>query len=283
MSAFDGVIGQDVAVAALQADLARTGGAGSTLIFGPEGTGRFLLAERAAQAIVGKGGARDLHMLQPEDGIDGVRAARAALSRKPSAAPRQVLLIRDADRLTTDALNALLKTLEEPPADAGIFMVAQGPEFLPETVVSRCRVVRARPLTDADCGRVLETLGLPPEAGVDAEGAPGRALFQHEARVGDAAAKLLGCLVARAEERLADIERILRKRSGEDRAVHRRRCREILRVAATRLRRDLPDSESGLRPVIEALRSLERNANASIVFTGLALLPWRKKRAARTP
>jgi len=272
MSAFDGVIGQDVAVAALQADLARTGGAGSTLIFGPEGTGRFLLAERAAQAIVGKGGARDLHMLQPEDGIDGVRAARAALSRKPSAAPRQVLLIRDADRLTTDALNALLKTLEEPPADAGIFMVAQGPEFLPETVVSRCRVVRARPLT-----------GLPPEAGVDAEGAPGRALFQHEARVGDAAAKLLGCLVARAEERLADIERILRKRSGEDRAVHRRRCREILRVAATRLRRDLPDSESGLRPVIEALRSLERNANASIVFTGLALLPWRKKRAARTP
>ena len=108
MSAFDRVLGQDAAVSALRTQLAHTGGAGATLIVGPEGVGRFLLAQCAADTIVGPAGARDLHVLLPEDGIDGVRGARAALSRRPSAAPRQVLLIRDADRLTTDALRGRL-------------------------------------------------------------------------------------------------------------------------------------------------------------------------------
>ena len=50
---FEAVVGQEAAVAALRAILARTGGQGTTLIHGPEGVGRFLLAQCAATAILG--------------------------------------------------------------------------------------------------------------------------------------------------------------------------------------------------------------------------------------
>jgi DNA polymerase III gamma/tau subunit len=162
-AAFAAVRGQEHAVAALAGRLARTGGSGSTLIVGPEGVGRHLLAMCAAKAILGTEGAAlvdagrhpDLVSLTPDAGIDGVREAIIALQRRPAMAPRQVLVLRDADRMSNEAHNALLKTLEEPPAGAAVFVVAEDPSRLPETVVSRCAVVRARALTEEEVAAVL--------------------------------------------------------------------------------------------------------------------------------
>jgi len=179
---FDTVVGQAAAVAALRAHLARTGGQGSTLISGPEGTGRFLLARGAAVEILGDatlvdaGTHPDLTVLTPDMGIDGVRDALGGLSRRPLTGPRQVLLVRDLDRFHEDVHHFLLKTLEEPPAGAAIFLVAEEPALLPPTVLSRCRFVRTVPLPEADAAAVLARSGAPREAAADAEGSPGRAL-----------------------------------------------------------------------------------------------------------
>ena len=284
---FSAVVGQDAAVAALEAHLARTGGAGSTLIVGEEGVGRYLLARCAARRILGDdalveaGRHPDLALLDPTEGIDGVRATVTTLQRRPALADRQVLLVRDADRFGTEALNALLKTLEEPPGGAAIFLVASDPALLPETVVSRCRVVRARALTEAETARVLEGLDVPPELARDAAGAPGRALFHHEHGVGADATRLVELLLRRCPDPLAEADALVKKRKEEESRDHRRRLQEILRVAATRLRRDLPDTEYALRLAVEALGSVNANANPGILFAELALTPWRRNNSPR--
>ncbi len=281
---FEAVVGQEAAVAALRAILARTGGQGTTLIHGPEGVGRFLLARCAAKAILGDAALveaqthPDLTVLTPDMGIDGAREALAVLSRRPLKGPRQVLLVRDFDRFHGDVHHFLLKTLEEPPAEAAVLLVAEAPALLPPTVISRCRLVRAAPLSDAQTAEVLARAGLPREAAADAEGAPGRGIRQAALGIGEDVTVLVEALAGRREDPLGDAERIVRRRKDEEAPEQRVRLAEVCRVAAARLRRGLPESEDALRPVVEALRSLSSNANPSIVFAGLMLVPWTHRR-----
>ncbi len=279
MSVFEGVVGQRAAAAALERHIDATRGAGGTLIVGPEGVGRFLLAHRAARAVLGvtpESAARveslqhvDLHVLEPSQGIEGVRDAAELLVRCPVEGERTVLIVRDLERFSLPALNALLKTLEEPPAGAAIILVAEGTELLPETIVSRCRIVRARALTRDETQKVLETQGAPPELAQDADGSPGRALARQ--RLGIDADSLLVLLAAAHRDPLGEIDKIVRRRPGEESDANRRRLAELLQAAAARLRRELPDQERALRSVLEALGSLEANANAGIVFSDLVL------------
>lgn len=282
---FAAVAGQERAVAALRSHLARTGGAGAVLIAGPEGVGRFLLAHRAACAILGTSPAAlaraeslqhvDLTVLDPEAGIDGVRGAREALAQKPAEGPRQVLVVRDADRFSDEAHDALLKTLEEPPADAAILLVAEGAAFLPETVVSRCRLVRARALRPAETRAVLQRLGVPEETAADAEGSPGRAVYHHRERVAEAADALLSAMEGGERDPLGSVERLARPRGAERAAEQRRRLVETLQAAAARLRRRAPVPEDRLRAVVEGLGSLLDNGNAMIVLSDLVLRAWK--------
>jgi len=281
----DLVVGQAPAVAALRSHVGRTGGAGSTLLAGPEGTGRFLLALAAAQLILGTDGAAadrvasqqhpDLAVLHPEEGIDGARDVIVALAHRPAEGPRRVLILRDADLLSLDAQNALLKTLEEPPAGAAVFVVAEQPAALPETVVSRCRLVRVRPLAADAMRGLLPRLGLPVGLTEEAEGSPGRALFHHAEESGEGAAALLRLLRTRREDPLGEAEDLSRKRPKEESKPHRRRLMEIMRIAAYRLRQSLPESEAALRSVLHALRSLGDNVGGPLLMADLSLLPWK--------
>lgn len=78
-------------------------------------------------------------------GIAAVRAAIQSLFRSPAYGPVRVLLIPAADTLSAEAQNALLKTLEEPPPHAVIFLETGYPDALLPTVRSRCRTVRLLP------------------------------------------------------------------------------------------------------------------------------------------
>jgi len=255
------------------------------LIAGPEGVGRFLLAHRTACAILGTSPAAlaraeslqhaDLLVLDPEAGIDGVREAREALARKPAEGPRQVLVVRDADRFADEAHDALLKTLEEPPADAAVLLVAEGTDFLPETVVSRCRLVRARSLAPPEMRAVLRRLRVPEEAAADAEGSPGRAAYHHRERIAEAAEALLAAMEGGERDPLGSIERLGRPRGAERPPEHRRRLVETLQAAAARLRRRTPVPEDRLRAVAEGLASLLGNGNAMIVLADLVLRAWK--------
>ncbi len=118
------------------------------LLIGDEAAGFDLAAGIAALVVrAGPEGAlrhQDVHVVEPESKarrilIEQVRDLENALRLRASAVGgRKVGILRQADRINTQAANAFLKTLEEPPADSLLLLVSSLPESLPETILSRC-------------------------------------------------------------------------------------------------------------------------------------------------
>lgn len=117
--------------------------------------------------------------------IESIRELREELALAAFADRPRAALVVPADRMTTEAANALLKTLEEPPRGAHIVLVAHRLSPLPPTIVSRCQKVPFAPLDPRVVEAVLLSLpdvrGTHPEEAVRAAaagsgGSPGRAL-----------------------------------------------------------------------------------------------------------
>jgi DNA polymerase-3 subunit delta' len=118
--------------------------------------------------------------------VDQVRSLSRLLHSAPSMGSRRVILIDSADDLEAGAANALLKSLEEPPAGAVFLLVAHRPGKLLPTIRSRCRVLRFQSLGEGAMAEALDEL-LPdlPAAersilAASSEGSPGQALAMRQ-------------------------------------------------------------------------------------------------------
>ena len=110
-------------------------------------------------------------------GIEQIR--RIVLSRAgypPHEGRSIVFLVRDAHELTTQAANALLKTLEEPAAHIYFVLLTSRPRRLLDTILSRTVPVRFGPLSDAIIGTILEAHGAPASVAPLAQGSAALAL-----------------------------------------------------------------------------------------------------------
>jgi DNA polymerase-3 subunit gamma/tau len=136
---FDDVIGQESVVAALREAVA-TNRIGHAYIFsGSRGTGKTTLARIFARAIGTY--PEDLYEIDAASnrGIDDVRALRSEVATAPFRSTYKVYIIDEAHMLTKDAWNALLKTLEEPPAHVVFMFATTEKEKLLDTILSRCQ------------------------------------------------------------------------------------------------------------------------------------------------
>src|SRR6201982_1126933 len=120
------------------------------LITGAPGSGKEALSAELASLVNGtpakdvfSAKAREVFVARPESKsrrivTAQIRALEHALQMRAVKGRRKVALIPDADRLQTEAANAFLKTLEEPPKDSLLLLLSALPEALPETILSRC-------------------------------------------------------------------------------------------------------------------------------------------------
>jgi DNA polymerase III subunit delta' len=114
--------------------------------------------------------------------VEQVRLLQASFATTPSLSSRRVVLIDAIDDLERAAANALLKSLEEPPAGTVFLLVSHAPGRLLPTIRSRCRLLRFEPLADAAVRAALAD-ALPDASEREiasltalAEGAPGNAI-----------------------------------------------------------------------------------------------------------
>ena len=88
---------------------------------------------------------------------EAIRELIGALAVHPYESSRHVVWMEEAHKMTPQAQNALLKTLETPPGDAVFFLMTDQMTALLPTIISRCRIVRFAYLEEADCIRVLSS------------------------------------------------------------------------------------------------------------------------------
>lgn len=177
-----GLIGHQWVVELLKGHLKNTGPRHAYLFVGPKGIGRRRLALRLAQAINSENSTTpgefdpndrvclqfekmqhpDLSILERQEGdkkikIDAVRTLQQSLILSPYSAKYRIALLQNFDEATISASNAILKTLEEPPPRVVMMVTAESAEALLPTIVSRCEVVRLRPVPLDEVANGLQT------------------------------------------------------------------------------------------------------------------------------
>lgn len=91
-------------------------------------------------------------------GIDEIRDLKEKINLLPSKASKKIYIIDEVHMLTTEAFNALLKTLEEPPAHAVFILCTTELHKLPQTIVSRCFRVDFKKATTEEITRSLKRI-----------------------------------------------------------------------------------------------------------------------------
>ena len=123
------------------------------------GPGKFEPCNQCGQCIsISKGTNVDVIELDAAShrGIDDVRTLRDAVKLAPANSRKKVYIIDEAHMLTTEASNALLKTLEEPPEHVMFILATTNPEKLIETIRSRCTNVIFKKANLVEVVRSLE-------------------------------------------------------------------------------------------------------------------------------
>lgn len=204
------------------------------LFSGPSGCGKTTLARILAKAIKVKG--TDLQEINcaSKRGIDLARDLQRQCNMAPMVSPCRVWIIDEAQGLTPDAQDALLKTLEDTPRTAYFFLCSTHPQKLKPTILTRCTPFTVKPLTVKEMETLLsqvataESITLTEEiieAIVEAaDGSPRKALvlLGSIAALDDDAAKLAAIQSPTIQQDAINLARALidtRKKWGEVSAI----------------------------------------------------------------
>ena len=150
------------------------------LFAGPRGTGKTTVARILAKALNCKEGptaqpcnrcdsckeitiGRSLDVIEIDgasnNSVDDIRALRENIRYVPTQQKYKVYIIDEVHMLSGSAFNALLKTLEEPPAHAIFIFATTEPHRLPQTVLSRCQRFDFRRIPTTDLVKTIEAIG----------------------------------------------------------------------------------------------------------------------------
>lgn len=178
---FEQVLGQGLPKEMLTTAI-QTGKLSHAYIFhGKKGVGKTTMAIEFAKAILCQNhsacgvcpackqfySTSDVHIVEGDKSIavETVRQITAEIFLKPFHFPKKIYIIKDADKMTVQAQNALLKVFEEPPSYAILILVTSNVSMLLPTILSRGTEVRFQPLTQRELKEyfIRNKLEVPPE------------------------------------------------------------------------------------------------------------------------
>jgi DNA polymerase III subunit gamma/tau len=167
-SNFDEVVGQDHIVRTLTTAISSGRFSHAYLFTGPRGVGKTSVARLLARALNCTGETKpcnacanctaainsSLDVVEIDAAsnrtIDSVRDLREKINLAPTQGKYKIYIIDEVHMLTPEAFNALLKTLEEPPAHAVFVLATTEAHKLPETIISRTQRFAFKPITEPD-------------------------------------------------------------------------------------------------------------------------------------
>ena len=171
MAGFSDIIGHEQIIGHLKNAIALDKVSHAYIFNGPKLSGKMMLAEAFAMALQCEGeGTRpcllcrsckqavdhnqpDIIYVSHEKpntiGVDDIRTQiNTDIAIKPYSSPRKIYIIQEGEKMTAQAQNDLLKTLEEPPAYAVILILTTNVDALLPTILSRCVVLNMKPVRD---------------------------------------------------------------------------------------------------------------------------------------
>lgn len=156
----------------------------------------------------------DIHFVEPlpdkrDISIEQLRDLQRELSLRPYEAPRKACIMEPAERMSVNAANSLLKTLEEPPGNALIILLTENADLLLSTIRSRCQLIRFSPLSPENVRRLLVKNGLTTDLAellaLQSEGSMQRAGELDNETLAARREKLIGYLAALNLDRISTV------------------------------------------------------------------------------
>lgn len=134
------------------------------IFLGESGIGKSLVAKALAIKLIGKTQFKDyvdivefkINEKKLSIGVNDIRLIIEEINKKPYETDKKVVIIHDAHKMTTQAQNAFLKTIEEPAKNVSIFLLCENIENILDTIQSRCQIHKLKPLNREEMKRYLK-------------------------------------------------------------------------------------------------------------------------------
>ena len=226
---FDALVGQKAVKTTLKNALASGKIAHAYLFSGPRGTGKTSMARILAKALnceqgptaepcgqcgncqrIVQGTSLDVIEIDAASNtsVDNIRDLREQVAFTPAESRYKVYIIDEVHMLSTGAFNALLKTLEEPPAHAVFILATTDPQKVPATIQSRCQRFEFRRVTVDEIAEHLAMVAA--ESGIEADADALRLIaIQAEGGMRDALSLLDQCGVMAKRVTVATVREVL--------------------------------------------------------------------------